>query len=107
LIFFPPKLFGSLEKENLSEQKKIGGKKINLAKKFFNIVKTIFPFEKSEIILIGKVSRSIDFSSLFYAFALSRFETLHSMKNLAVSVSENLNLTNAQGTSCIQQLLFL
>jgi hypothetical protein len=32
-----------LEKENLSEQKKIDGKKINLAKKFFNLAKTIFP----------------------------------------------------------------
>ncbi len=46
--------------------------------KFYSI------FEKSEIIFIGKVSRSIDFSSLFYVFALSFFETLHSIKNLAV-----------------------
>ncbi len=36
LIFFPPKLFfGILEKGNLSEQKKFGGKKINLAKNHF------------------------------------------------------------------------
>jgi hypothetical protein len=34
LIFFPPKLFfGILEKGNPYEQKKFGGKKINLAKK--------------------------------------------------------------------------
>jgi hypothetical protein len=45
LTFFSPKLFfGILEKGNLSEQKKIGGKKINLAKKFFNLAKTILPF---------------------------------------------------------------
>jgi hypothetical protein len=30
-----------LEKGNLSEQKKSGGKKINLAKKFFDLAKTI------------------------------------------------------------------
>jgi hypothetical protein len=45
LIFFQPKLFffGILEKGNLFEQMKFGGKKINLAKKFFNLAKTIFP----------------------------------------------------------------
>jgi hypothetical protein len=41
LIFFPSKLFfGILEKGKDSEQKKIGGKKINLAK-------TIFPIENA------------------------------------------------------------
>jgi hypothetical protein len=39
-----------LEKGNLSEQKKIGGKKINLAKKFVNLAKTIFPFTMSPIV---------------------------------------------------------
>jgi hypothetical protein len=41
------------------------------------------------IIFIGKVSRSINFSSLFYVFALSLLETLHSINNLAVSISGN------------------
>jgi hypothetical protein len=36
--------FGILEKGNLSEQKKIWREKINLAKKFFNLAKTIFSF---------------------------------------------------------------
>jgi hypothetical protein len=35
-----------LEKGNLSEQKKFGGKKIKLANKFFNLAKTIFAFYK-------------------------------------------------------------
>jgi hypothetical protein len=49
------------------------------------------------IIFIGKVSRSINFSSLFYVFALSLFETLHSINNLAVSVKsfyDQLSLKN-------------
>jgi hypothetical protein len=49
LIFFPPKLFfGILEKGNLSDQKKIWREKINLAKKFFNLAKTIFPIQKDQ-----------------------------------------------------------
>ncbi len=47
--------------------------------KFYSI------FEKSKFIFIGKISRSIDFSSLSYVFALSFFETLHSINNLAVT----------------------
>jgi hypothetical protein len=35
---------------------------------------------------IEKVSRSINFSSLFYVFALFLSETLHSIKNLAVHI---------------------
>jgi hypothetical protein len=37
---------------------------------------------------MGKVYRSINFSSLFYVFALSLFETLHSINNLAVHGEE-------------------
>jgi hypothetical protein len=43
LIFSRQNFFGILEEGNLFEQKKFGGKKINLAKKFFNLAKTIFP----------------------------------------------------------------
>jgi hypothetical protein len=45
LIFFQPKLFLVFwKREIFLSKKKIGGKKINLAKKFFNLAKTIFPF---------------------------------------------------------------
>ncbi len=50
--------------------------------KFYSIFEIIL----SEIIFIGKVSRSIDFSSLFYVFAVFFFETLHSINNLAVKL---------------------
>jgi hypothetical protein len=38
-----------LEKKNLSEQKKFGAKKINLAKKFFQLAKKVMPFETLNI----------------------------------------------------------
>jgi hypothetical protein len=50
LIFFPSQtFFGILEKRNLSEQKKFGGEKINLAKKFFSLAKTIVPLRNGKI----------------------------------------------------------
>jgi hypothetical protein len=43
--------FGILEKENLSEQKKIGGKKIHFAKKFFNFAKKVIRFNSSIVVV--------------------------------------------------------
>jgi hypothetical protein len=43
------------------------------------------------MIFIGKVSHSINFSSLFYVFALSLFETLHSINNLVVAAIRNFS----------------
>jgi hypothetical protein len=74
-----------LEKGNLSEQKKkFGGKKINLAKKFFNLAKTIFPLKNGPIVQAifnfhiknPQLEMSVYFGSLLYQPIAEQIEIL-------------------------------
>jgi hypothetical protein len=60
LIFFPPKFF-LLRKISLFQntRKSFGGKKINLAKKFFNLAKKVGPFLTLSIFRVPRWCSSI------------------------------------------------
>jgi hypothetical protein len=91
LIFFPPQFFLVFWKREIFLSKKnFGGKKLNLAKKFFNLAKTILPYMIYHVLHIRKGVSAL--SILFYFYFLSKLPSMGKIDFLQILMTNKLLL---------------